>query len=69
MSSMPCLKLTALVWRSDTSWRDLYCEVCQSCFEIKSKTDKQLSIEISNMIVVVVDLIVDGAKKTFPIES
>jgi hypothetical protein len=47
----------------------MHCEVCQSCFEIKSKTDKQLSIEISNMIVVVVDLIVDGAKKTFPIES
>jgi hypothetical protein len=24
----------------DTSWRDLYCEVCQSCYEIKSKADK-----------------------------
>jgi hypothetical protein len=38
-----CKKLNSLRWcgGSNTSWRDLYCVSCQSCFEIKSKDDKK----------------------------
>ena len=43
-----CFSSNSLHWcgGSDTSWRDLYCEVCQSCFEIKSKADKAANDKI-----------------------
>lgn len=36
-----CKEKGTLVWcgGSDSSWRDLFCQSCQSCFEIKSKND------------------------------
>lgn len=38
-----CCKRSTLRWcgGAQTSWRDLYCISCQSCFEIKSKKDRK----------------------------
>lgn len=37
-----CRRRNSLVWfgGSEYSWRDLYCRSCHSCFEIKSKSNK-----------------------------
>jgi hypothetical protein len=45
-----CKSASTLCWcgGSDTSWRDLYCRSCQSCFEIKSKANKGAIERISN---------------------
>lgn len=38
-----CRRRNSLVWcgGADYSWKDLFCRSCKSCFEIKSKADKE----------------------------
>lgn len=42
-SCFRCKKRNSMHWSggSATSWRDIYCQSCKSCFEIKSKKDKE----------------------------
>lgn len=42
-SCFRCKKRNSIHWSggSATSWRDIYCQSCKSCFEIKSKKDKE----------------------------
>jgi hypothetical protein len=42
-SCFRCKRRNSIYWSggSGTSWRDIYCQSCKSCFEIKSKKDKE----------------------------